>query len=142
MQCFSWLLLIAAAVMVMVTMLRWFEQATEAVQQRWWDKVILLIVAPFAVWFFPSKVAAGRPTAVPRHEPVRGFGTVPRQPKEASTGASTADGPPPGTPQEFIGMPSIPPKKKSSKSAIDPDKIAKLKQKMREQGMIDDELND
>jgi hypothetical protein len=28
------------------------------------------------------------------------------------------------------------PKKKSSKPAVDPEKLAKLKQKMREQGML------
>ena len=139
MQCFTWLLLIALAVMVMVTILRWFEQTTEAVEQRWCNKVILLIFAPFMVWFFPSKVAAGRPTAVPRHEPVRGFGTVPLQQKDSTASSSTTDGPPPGTPKEFIGIPTIPPKRKSSKPAIDPDKIAKLKQKMREQGMIDED---
>jgi hypothetical protein len=46
------------------------------------------------------------------------------------------DGPPPGTPKEFLGMPTIPPPKKSNRPAVDPDKLAKLKQKMREQGML------
>ena len=133
MQCFTWLLVLVGAVLVLVTILRWFEQVTEAVELRWWNKVLLLVAAPFAVWFFQSRVASGRPVAVPRHEPVRGFGTVPLTPKEP------ADAPPPGTPAEFIGMPKIPPKKKPAKAAIDPEKLAKLKQKMREQGMIDDE---
>lgn len=135
MQCISWLGLVAAAVFVMVSLLRWFEEVTESVEQRWWNKTLLLVVAPFTVWFFPAKVAAGRPTAVPRHEPVRGFGTAPVTPKAAQSPPD--DGPPPGTPQEFIGLPKIPPKKKP-KSAVDPEMIAKLKRKMREQGMIDD----
>ena len=54
--------------------------------------------------------------------------------------SGTPDGPPPGTPKEFIGMPVIPPKKPGGqKPPVDPDKIAKLKQKMREQGMLNDE---
>ncbi len=149
MQCLTWIALLVGAVLFMVSLLRWFEQVTEAVELRWWNKVFVLVVAPFTVWFFPSKVAAGRPTAVPRHEPVRGFGSVPLTPKAeappvARASASIApssppatDGPPPGTPKEFIGLPKIPPKKKPT--AIDPDKVAKLKQKMREQGMLGDE---
>lgn len=138
MQCFAWLGLVVVAVLVMVTILRWFEQTTEAVEQRWWNKVLLLVLAPFSVWFFSSRVAAGRPTAVPRHEPVRGFGTVPLTPRAQALSTST-DVPPPGTPKEFLGLAPIPSKKKPGKSAIDPEKIAKLKQKMKEQGMIDDE---
>jgi|SRR5688572_8322457 hypothetical protein len=144
MQCLTWIALLVGAVLFMVSLLRWFEQVTEAVELRWWNKVFVLVVAPFTVWFFPSKVAAGRPTAVPRHEPVRGFGSIPLQPKAQSEGQAQqtpppagADGPPPGTPKEFIGLPKIPPKKKPT--AIDPDKVAKLKQKMREQGMLGDE---
>ena len=51
--------------------------------------------------------------------------------------APPADGPPPGTPSEFLGLPKIPPKKKPA--AVDPDKLAKLRQKMREQGMLPEE---
>jgi hypothetical protein len=126
-------------VFALVTLLRWFEEATEAVENRWWNKVIVLIAMPFAVWFFPSRVSAGRPSAVPRHEPVRGFGKVSLNPTEpvAKTQAAADDRPPPGTPKEFIGLPKIPPKKPSgAKSALDPDKIARLKQKMKEQGML------
>jgi hypothetical protein len=36
-------------------------------------------------------------------------------------------------------MPVIPPRKKSARPAVDPDKLAKLRQKMREQGMLPDE---
>jgi hypothetical protein len=53
-----------------------------------------------------------------------------------------SDQPPPGTPAEFLGMPVVPPKKKTAKPAVDPEKIAKLRQKMREQGMLPDEGDD
>jgi len=140
-QCFIWLLLLALGVLALVTLLRWFEQATEAVENRWWNKIMVLIVMPFSVWFYPSRVATGRPTAVPHHEPVRGFGKVslnPQEPMAKSPHAATiSDEPPPGTQKEFIGLPKIPPKKATgAKSAIDPEKIAKLKQKMKEQGML------
>ena len=153
--CFIWLFVFAAAIFLMVSMVRWFEQVTEAVDQRWWNKVAVLIAMPLAVWFYPSRVSAGRPTAVPQHQPVRGFGTLPkggiRDPQDQSDDstapapaparvpmATAVDGPPPGTPKEFIGLPNIPPKRKTGKPAVDPEKIAKLKQKMREQGMLDD----
>lgn len=145
--CFIWLFLLAGGIFVMLTLLRWFEQTAEAVDNGWWNKLLLLICMPFAVWLFPAKVIAGRPTPVPHHEPVRGFGTVkPKaEPIAAVQEIPTAeiplaklalpmDGPPPGTPAEFIGMPVIPPKKRPA--AVDPDKLAKLKQKMREQGML------
>jgi len=138
MGCVTWFLLVAAGVLTLATIVRWFEQVTEAVDQRWWNKVLVLIVVPPAVWFFPSRISAGRPTAVPHHEPVRGFGTVPLTPKDSS--AQTTE-PPPGTPKEFLGLPQILPKKKSPKPAVDPDKLAKLKQKMKEQGMLDDDAS-
>ena len=86
----------------------------------------------------------------PRHEPVRGFGTIKSKPATATEEeipvarvASSPppppppdEGPPPGTPPEFLGMPVIPPKRKKSGAAVDPEKLAKLKQKMREQGML------
>src|SRR5262245_8593273 len=108
--CVSWLLILAGGVLGLVTLLRWFEQATEAVENRWWNKVIMLVVIPPSVWFYPSRISAGRPSAVPRHEPVRGFGKVSLNPHEgrreaeakteAMPTASLAqgDGPPPGTP--------------------------------------------
>jgi hypothetical protein len=148
--CFIWLLMLAGAVFVIMTLQRWFEQTAEAVDNNWWHKLLLLICMPFAVWLFPGKVVAGRPTPVPRHEPIRGFGTIkpppqakasspmppPAQDVEIPTArvASASDAPPPGTPKEFLGKPIVPPKKKPA--AIDPDKLAKLKQKMREQGML------
>jgi len=141
--CFWTILLLVGAVMTMVSIIRWFEQATEAVELRWWNKVFLLLACPPAVWLFPSNIAAGRPTPVPKHVPVRGFGSASiAPPTEADTAAppqSTpppSDQPPPGTPKEFLGMPVIPKKKPGAKSALDPDKIAKLRQKMREQGML------
>jgi hypothetical protein len=141
--CFIWLFLLAGGIFVMLTLLRWFEQTAEAVDNGWWNKLFLLICVPFAVWFFPSQVVAGRPMPVPRHEPVRGFGTVkpkagPPDPPAAEIPlarlALPPDGPPPGTPAEFLGLPKVPPRRPSA--AVDPDKLAKLKQKMREQGML------
>ena len=154
--CFVWLLVLGGGVFVVLSLIRWFEQVTEAVERGWWNKTAVLLVVPPAVWFFPSRVSAGRPTPVPRHEPVRGRGSVPKPkpdaaaPKggeRATTGGdpapaaprtvATTDGPPPGTPAEFIGLPKIPPKR--PRPAPDPDKMAKLRQKMREQGMLPDD---
>lgn len=149
MQCFLWLLLFAGAVFVMMSLLRWFEQTSEAVERRQWDRVALLVAVPFSVWFFSSKVSAGRPTAVPRHEPVRGFGPLPKEKPVAvadeAPGAApvklpgVTDEPPPGTPREFLGMPVVPPRKTTAKPQADLEKIAKLRQKMREQGMLEDD---
>jgi hypothetical protein len=136
MGCFTTILFLVGGVFVMVTMIRWFEQATEAVELRWWNKVFVLLAMPFTVWFFPSRVSAGRPTMPPRHEPVRGFGSLPKG-GIVDPIAPTEDGPPPGTPPEFLVKPTPPlPKPKSARPPVDPDKIAKLKQKMREQGML------
>jgi hypothetical protein len=149
MSCFTLILFLCGFVMIMVTFIRWFEQTTEAVDNGWWNKIFVLLMCPFTVWFFPSRVNAGRSSPVPRHEPVRGFGSLPRAnapaqrvekperpPAEAADLAAADDGPPPGTPKEFLELPKVPPPKARPKSAIDPDKIAKLKQKMREQGML------
>jgi hypothetical protein len=154
MGCFTTILFLAGFVMIMVTFIRWFEQTTEAVDNGWWNKIFVLLMCPFTVWFFPSRVNAGRSTPVPRHEPVRGFGSLPksqptpvapisdREPRaEASDPpapvAPTTDEPPPGTPKEFLGLPNVPPPKpRGAKSTIDPEKVARLKQKMREQGML------
>jgi hypothetical protein len=130
MGCFWSIVFLAAFVLIMVTFIRWFEQTTEAVDNGWWNKLGILVAMPFAVWFFPSKVGAGRSTPVPHHEPVRGFGKVSLEPpKPPST-----DQPPPGTPKEFLGMPKITQAK--PRAGPDPEKLAKLKQKMREQGML------
>ena len=156
MGCFTTILFLAGFVLIMVTFIRWFEQTTEAVDNGWWNKIFVLLMCPFTVWFFPSRVNAGRSSPVPRHEPVRGFGSLPKsQPApatvsltdqkktlaEASDPAApvgiVTDEPPPGTPREFLGLPKVPPPRPpGAKSGIDPDKIAKLKQKMREQGML------
>ncbi|MEO6434304.1 MAG: hypothetical protein ABIP55_00885 [Tepidisphaeraceae bacterium] len=129
---------------MMVTFIRWFEQTAEAVDNRWWNKLSLLLACPFVVWLYPSKVGTGRASPVPHHEPVRGFGSVPKSKSSASVPIGLAeassppavsrDEPPPGTPKEFLGLPNVsPPKRKSS---IDPNQIAKLKEKMRQQGML------
>jgi hypothetical protein len=157
MGCFSTILFLAGFVMILVTFIRWFEQTTEAVDNGWWNKIFVLLMCPFTVWIFPSRVNAGRTSPVPRHEPVRGFGSLPKTQPPATTrpreeieiktpaerpaaeaaGLATAsDEPPPGTPKEFLGLPKIPPPKQRAKSSIDPDKIARLRQKMREQGML------
>src|SRR5437764_4964173 len=86
MQCFLWLLLFALAVFVMVSVLRWFEQTSEAVDRREWDKVALLVAVPFSAWLYRAKVGAGRPTAVPPHDPVRGFGPLPKEKPVARQG--------------------------------------------------------
>lgn len=145
--CVTWLLLFAFAVFVLVSVLRWFEQTSDAVDAREWHKVVLLVAVPFAAWFYRAKVGAGRPTSVPRHDPVRGFGPLPKpKPVPATTERRPAplpgltDAPPPGTPKEFLGMPVVPPKPRTSaRPAVDPEKLARLKQKMREQGMLPDD---
>jgi hypothetical protein len=121
-SCFTWLLLLAGAVFVMVSIIRWFEQVTDAVDRRWWNKVVLLLAMPLMAWFYPSRVAAGRPTMVPHHEPVQGFGVGPVMPTQIPTNSKATPRPPPKRPR----------------SGVDPDKLAKLKQKMREQGMLED----
>src|SRR5436190_23595481 len=113
--CFTWLLLIAAFVFTIVSMIRWFEQVGEAVDNRWWNKIFVLVVMPPAVWIFPSRISAGRPSPVPLHQPVMGMGAPPNPPPE---------------PQRPRTRP---------RSGVDPAQLAKLKQKMREQGMLEDE---
>jgi hypothetical protein len=131
--CFGGLLILGGFVFVLASLVRWFDQVAEAVDQGWWNKVLVLLFFPFTVWFFPSRISAGRPTAFPRHEPVRGFGE--KSSKPSLNASETSDQPPPGTPPEFMGLPKIPPKK--PKAALDADKIAKLRQKMKDQGMLD-----
>jgi len=147
MTCFTTILSIVLAVFLLASLIRWFDEATEAVNNGWWNRVSLLLLFPFSCWFYPTKVAAGRPTPVPHHEPVRGFGSLPKnKPTPTPTAApepqprtatSADDQPPPGTPKEFLEKPKIPPKK--PRPELDPEKIAKLKAKMREQGMLGDE---
>jgi hypothetical protein len=87
------------------------------------------------VWFFPSRVSAGRPVMPPRHEPVKGFGSLPKG--GIVDPVATPDEPPPDTPPQFRVKPQVPPPKpKSARAPVDPEKLAKLKQKMREQGML------
>ncbi len=152
--CFSWLILGGAFVFAIASLLRWFEQTTDAVDTRDWNKLTILMVFPFMVWKYESKVIAGRPVPVPRHEPVKGFGGLPKGGLAGPPIAPPAEpeppkavvprpvtvfpegGPPPGTPKEFLGMPVIPTQKPRAKPAVDPDKLAKLRQKMIEQGMM------
>jgi hypothetical protein len=153
-MCFGSLFLIVSGVLLMVSMLRWFEQTRDAVDAQNWARLALLVIAPPSVWMFPSRVSAGRPNAAPKHEPVRGFGGLPKggiqepiapevtnaaPPTRPASGPArrSDDGPPPGTPAEFIGLPKIPPKQ--APKAIDPEKLAKLRQKMKEQGMLPDD---
>src|SRR5512145_1921749 len=98
MGCFQVILIVVGFVLVMITVIRWFEQTTEAVDNHWWNKLSLLLLCPFVVWFYPSKVGTGRSTPVPHHEPVRGFGSVPKE----KPLAVSHDHPPPGTPKEFL----------------------------------------
>lgn len=150
MGCFSTIFVMALFFFMMVTLIRWFEQITQAVDNGWWNHVVTLVFMPFMVWVYPSRVAAGRPTPVPHHEPVRGFGTGPSRTSAAtsvapihdipvateapSTPVAPVDVPPPGTPKEFLAVPQKTVAK--PRAAVDPDKLAKLKQKMREQGML------
>jgi hypothetical protein len=134
MNCFTWVFIIVGGIFLVLSLIRWFEQITEAVQLRWWNKTFLLIFCPPAVWFYSSRVSAGRPVPAPRHEPVRGFGSMPK------LKGSEEQPPPPGTPPEFLVKPQVSPAKKvPAKSKIDPAQIAKLKQKMRDQGMLGDD---
>ena len=130
--------------LVMITFIRWFEQTAEAVDNGWWNKLALLLICPFVVWLFPSRVGTGRSTPVPHHVPVRGFGSLPKvtpgarpepdgEPGSALPNVPQGE-PPPGTPSEFMGIPRIPPAR--PKSSPDPEQLAKLKEKMRQQGML------
>lgn len=146
--CFLSLLCLGLFLFMVLSLIRWFEQTVIAVEERRWDRIGWLILFPFAAWFYPSRVVAGRPIPVPRHEPVRGRGTAPKERPEpqaatppqpvqtqTTTPAKSDDAPPPGTPKEFLGMPVIPPKPKRA-SNIDPDKVEQLRKKMRDQGML------
>src|SRR5256885_1204335 len=115
--CFGTLFLIVSGVIVMISMLRWFEQTRDAVDDQNWSRLMLLVVAPPAVWLFPARVSAGRPIPIAKFEPVRGFGGLPKggivDPTTAEVPVSVEsraedgpaqrsnDGPPPGTPKEF-----------------------------------------
>ena len=107
-------------IFVMVSLIRWFEQTIYAVDHRAWKQLGFLILFPFGVWFYPSRIAAGRPIPVPLHEPVRGFGSMPKMPQEKPVA--------PVAPTPMVA--------KKKKSGIDPEQVAKLKQKMRDQGML------
>src|SRR5688572_22033233 len=101
MGCITWIFWVAGSVMLLVSVIRWFEQTAEAVDNGWWNKLALLTIMPLAVWFFPSRVSAGRGFPVPLHEPVRGFGKLPKGGLIEPV-PQAPDQPPPGTPAEFI----------------------------------------
>lgn len=131
--CFIWVLLLVGIIFSLMTLIRWFEQTADAFDNRHWHQLFLYLMMPFTVWLFPGRFNTSRQTMVPLHEPARGFGTVSRTP----TASPRATEPPPGTPKEFLGLPKVPPKK--SRAPLDQEKVAKLRQKMREQGMLDDQ---
>lgn len=109
--CFASLFLLAFAIFAMVTLIRWFDVVTNAVDHKAWDRVILLTLVPLLAWRYESTVSSGRPGFMPRHQPVMGFGDTPAKP---------------------------PPPKKKKKAGVDPEMIAKLKAKMKEQGMLEE----
>ncbi|MGH7178327.1 MAG: hypothetical protein ACREJC_13180 [Tepidisphaeraceae bacterium] len=104
--CFTTIIVVAIGVFAMLSLVRWFEQIIDSVDTGWWSKTIVLIAIPFLAWFYPAPIAAGRPSPVPHHEPVRGFGSVPSAP--------------------------------GKKKGIEPDKIAKLRERMKKQKMMED----
>src|SRR5687768_8801265 len=108
MGCFSTILFLAGFVMIMVTFIRWFEQTTEAVDNGWWNKIFVLLMCPFTVWFFPSRVHAGRAAPVPRHEPVRGFGSLPKTPSASATSPARAPATAPGKSLAEASEPAAP----------------------------------
>ncbi len=72
MGCFTWMLLAAGVIFLMVSLIRWFEQIIEAVRRGWWSKTCILVAMPLAVWFYPSRVAAGRPMPALPHRLEKG----------------------------------------------------------------------
>jgi hypothetical protein len=144
--CFTTIFVVVLFVFMMVTFIRWFEQTADAVDRRAWRELIMLVAMPFSVWLFGSRVSAGRPTPVPHHVPVRGFGSTGGSKPSAATESPApaasppslptpaSDQPPPGTPREFLELPK--PTVAKPRAGVDPDKIAKLKEKMRQQGML------
>ena len=50
---------LAVALETVITLIRWFEQVTEAVDNRWWNQIFVLITMPFTVWLWV--VAAAPP---------------------------------------------------------------------------------
>src|SRR5688500_16388004 len=135
MGCFTSIVFLAGFLFIGISMIRWFEQTAEAVDARQWRHLLTLIFFPFAVWMFPSRISAGRPTPFPLHERVRGFGTMSLAPK-AGTQDVVAQGRPAeaGRPPVAEAPKAVP--KVMRKSGIDPEQVAKLKEKMRQQGML------
>lgn len=136
MTCTLWLLLLVAAVFLMATLMRWFEQTAEAVDNGWWNKVAVLVAAPLAVWLYRSAVSAGRPIPVPRHEPVRGMGGAPARKPVAPEPQATSRASVTTAPVDALSKPVVPAKPRAKSSAQDPELIEKMRRKMREQGLL------
>lgn len=134
MNCFGLILVAMLAIFVMMTLIRWFELTAQAVDEKQWHQLTLLLMMPFTAWLFPTKVGAGRPTPVPLHEPVRGFGKV-----KLEEPLMPSDQAPAGTPKEFLGVPATPSAAKKTVATLDPEKLEKLRQKMQDQGMLGEE---
>ena len=80
------------------------------------------------------------PVVPPKSAKPAPSGVAPPAQQAAASLKGLTDEPPPGTPKEFLGMPVVPPKSaKPARPPVDPEKLAKLKQKMREQGMLGDD---
>ena len=134
MGCFTSILLLAGFFFIGISLIRWFEQTADAVDARQWNRLSMLLIFPFAVWLFPARISAGRPTPFPLHEPVRGFGSMPKTPSSPGGNRPAEAGPPLAPKPPLPEAPKPPPPKR--KSAIDPEQIAKLKERMRQQGML------
>jgi len=50
MGCLIWLAILAVGIFMVLSVIRWYEQATDAVDSGRWDKVSLLLILPPAVW--------------------------------------------------------------------------------------------
>jgi hypothetical protein len=117
MGCTYWAIAAVALLLVIVSIIRWFEQTARAVELRLWSRLMLLVALPPSAWLFPSDVSAGRPSPVPPHEPVQGFGL------------GSGKAPP---------IPDAPQRPARPRPAADPALAAKLREKMKQQGMLDD----
>src|SRR5258705_12184167 len=122
MTCFTTIVAIVLGVFLLASLIRWFDEATEAVNNGWWNRVSLLLLFPFSCWFFPSKVAAGRPTPVPHHEPVRGVGSLGKSKPTPTTSSPSSAQPPPHTPPTFLVKPQL--ASKQSKTPPGPYRVA------------------
>jgi hypothetical protein len=126
MGCFTTILLLAGFVLIVVSLIRWFEQTADAVDARAWSRLLTLIFMPFSVWAYPSRIAAGRRSPFPLHEPVRGFGSLGKSKGVGDATEKKEDRPTEVGPPRKAGKPRAGP---------DPELMEKLRKKMRDQGM-------